>query len=70
MTVPKLNEIYLDYKSSRRYTIIGMEVKGDGFYTHYRDENHKTYFCKSEAFLERFTLFNNYDSSSRNDKVV
>lgn len=66
MILPKLNEIYLDYKSSRRYIIIGLEIKSDGFYTHYRDENHKTFSCKSEAFLERFTLLNNYDSSSRN----
>lgn len=70
MTVPKLNEVYVDYKSRTYYTVIGMEVKGDGFYTHYRDDKHRTFFCKSEAFLERFTILNNYDSSSRNDKVV
>jgi len=64
--VPKPSEVYTD-RNYRKFTVVGMEVKEDGFYTHYRDENHNTYNCRAEAFLERFTLFNNYDSSSRND---
>jgi hypothetical protein len=69
MSVPKPTEVYLDSKGNR-FTVVGMEFKEDGIYTLYRDEKFKSYSCTSEAFLERFTILKNYDSSSRNNKVV
>jgi hypothetical protein len=66
MSVPRPLEVYLD-RNCNKFTVIGMETKQDGIYTIYRDSNYKEYSCKYEAFLDRFTLFNNYDSSSRNN---
>lgn len=66
MSVPRPLEIYLD-RNGNKFTVIGMESKEDGIYTLYRDSNFKEYSCKYEAFLNRFTLLNNYDSSSRNN---
>lgn len=68
MAVPRPGEVYWDGKG-KLFTVTGIESKEDGFYTHYRDEDYNVFNCHKEAFLNRFTLLDNYDYSTRNYKL-
>lgn len=61
--VPRPREIYFDYDLNY-FMVTGVETREDGFYTHYVDSKYKTYVCKSEAFIDKFTRLNN-DSRTR-----
>jgi hypothetical protein len=58
MKIPRVGDVYVD-PNQHKFIIIGSETKDDGFYTHYRDEMHKVFSCKVEAFFERFSILNN-----------
>lgn len=66
MSVPRPGDTYSS-SDGKIFTVIGIESKEDGFYTHYRDDNYEVYNCRKEAFIDRFTLLDNYDSRSRNN---
>lgn len=68
MSVPRIKDTYVD-SNYKKFIVTGMEVKDDGFYTYYRDEQFNSYSCSSDAFNNRFTILENYDCSSRNNSM-
>lgn len=69
MSVPRPGETYWD-GNGKTFTVTGIEFKDDGFHTHYVDEAYNSYSCHKDAFLNRFTLLDNYDCRARNNKMV
>lgn len=68
MAVPRPGDVYWN-GNGKTFTVTGIESKEDGFHTHYVDENYNSFSCHRDAFLQRFTLIDNYDSRTRNNKV-
>ena len=68
MSVPRPGDTYCS-SNGKIFTVLGIEFKDDGFYTHYRNENYEVFNCRRDAFLERFTLLDNYDSRTRNNSL-